>query len=125
MSFAVAGLMGAVLGSFLNVIAYRLPRRESIVQPGSHCTSCGAPVRPYDNIPIISWLVLRGRCRNCSAAISPRYPLVEAATAALCVAAVLVHHSAAGIALGVALILVLVPAALIDLEHRIIPNRIT
>lgn len=125
MSFAAAGVLGAVLGSFLNVVTYRLPRRESLVAPGSHCTSCGSPVRAFDNVPIISWLVLRGHCRQCSAHISARYPLVEAATGALCVGAVLTHSSAAGIVLGVALVLVLVPAALIDLEHRIIPNKLT
>jgi leader peptidase (prepilin peptidase)/N-methyltransferase len=81
-------------------------------------------VRPYDNIPVLSYLLLRGRCRNCSAKISRRYPLVEAATAALCVGAVLAHPTAAGLALSVALVLVLVPAALIDLEHRIIPNSL-
>jgi leader peptidase (prepilin peptidase)/N-methyltransferase len=120
-----AGVLGAVLGSFLNVVAYRLPRHESLVAPGSHCPKCGAHVRPYDNIPILSWLMLRGHCRSCSAPISPRYPLVETLTAALCVGAVIAHHSAASIALSVALVLLVVPAALIDLEHRIIPNRIT
>jgi leader peptidase (prepilin peptidase) / N-methyltransferase len=120
-----AGILGAIAGSFLNVVAYRLPRQESLSSPGSHCTHCGSPVKPYDNIPILSWLLLRGRCRSCSALISPRYPLVEALTAALCVGTVLAHRSAAGIALSVVLILLVVPAALIDLEHRIIPNRIT
>ncbi len=120
-----AGLFGAIFGSFLNVVAYRLPRHESLITPASHCPGCGAPVRPYDNIPILSWLLLRGHCRSCSQPISPRYPLVEALTAALCVGAVLVHHSAAQIALSIALILIVVPAALIDLEYRIIPNRLT
>ena len=120
-----AGVLGAVVGSFLNVVAYRMPRRESLLRPGSRCTSCGTPVKPYDNIPILSWLMLRGHCRTCSAPISPRYPLIEALTAALCIGAVLAHHSAAGIALSVTMILLVVPAALIDLEHRIIPNRIT
>jgi leader peptidase (prepilin peptidase)/N-methyltransferase len=120
-----AGVLGAVLGSFLNVVAYRLPRRESLIAPPSHCPACGAQVKPYDNIPILSWLLLRGHCRSCSAPISPRYPLVEALTAALCVGAVLAHHSSAAIALSIALILLVVPAALIDLEYRIIPNRIT
>ncbi|HXB63971.1 MAG TPA: prepilin peptidase [Solirubrobacteraceae bacterium] len=125
MEATLAGVMGAVFGSFLNVVAYRLPRRESIVKPRSRCTSCGAPVRPYDNVPILSWLALRGHCRTCAAPISPRYPLVEAATALLCAAAVLAHTRAASITLSVALILVLVPAALIDLEYRIIPNKLT
>jgi leader peptidase (prepilin peptidase) / N-methyltransferase len=122
---AVTGLMGAIVGSFLNVVAYRLPRHESIVLPRSRCTRCGTPVKPYDNIPILSYLVLRGHCRSCGAPISVRYPLVEAATAALCVGAVLAHRSAVGVALSIALILLVVPAALIDLEHRIIPNKIT
>jgi leader peptidase (prepilin peptidase)/N-methyltransferase len=120
-----AGVLGAIVGSFLNVVAYRLPRRESLLTPASHCPTCGVPVKPYDNIPILSWLLLRGHCRSCSAAISPRYPLVEALTAALCVGAVLAHSSAVGIALSVTLILLVVPAALIDLEHRIIPNKLT
>jgi leader peptidase (prepilin peptidase) / N-methyltransferase len=125
MAVAFVGVLGAVFGSFLNVVTYRLPRHESVITPASHCTRCGTPVKPYDNIPILSWLLLRGHCRGCGEPISVRYPLVEALTATLCVGAVLVHHSAAEIALGIVLILLLVPAALIDLEHRIIPNRIT
>ncbi len=120
-----AGVLGAIVGSFLNVVSYRLPRHESLISPASHCPKCGTPVKPYDNIPILSWLLLRGRCRSCAAPISPRYPLVEVLTAALCVGAVLAHTSASGVALSVALILLVVPAALIDLEHRIIPNRLT
>jgi leader peptidase (prepilin peptidase)/N-methyltransferase len=122
---AFAGVFGAVFGSFLNVVAYRLPRHESVVLPPSHCPGCGARVRPYDNIPILSWMLLRGHCRSCSQPISPRYPLVEALTAVLCVGAVLVHPSAASIALSVGVILIVIPAALIDLEYRIIPNRLT
>jgi leader peptidase (prepilin peptidase)/N-methyltransferase len=120
-----AGVLGAVVGSFLNVVAYRLPRRESLVTPASRCPSCGTSVKPYDNVPILSWILLRGRCRSCSEQISPRYPLVETLAAALCVGAVLAHHSAVDLALSVVLILLLVPIAMIDLEHRIIPNRIT
>jgi len=120
-----AGVLGAIFGSFVNVVAYRLPRHESLIAPASHCPRCGTPVKPYDNIPILSYLLLHGRCRSCSSPISPRYPLVEALTAALCVGAVLALGSAAGIALGVTLGLLVVPAALIDLEHRIIPNRLT
>jgi leader peptidase (prepilin peptidase) / N-methyltransferase len=120
-----AGVFGAMIGSFLNVVVYRLPRRESLVRPASHCPSCGMGVKPYDNVPILSWLLLRGRCRNCSAAISKRYPLVEALTALLCVGAVIAGGGAATIVLNVTFILLLVPIALIDVEHRIIPNRLT
>jgi leader peptidase (prepilin peptidase) / N-methyltransferase len=120
-----AGVLGAIVGSFLNVVVYRLPRRESLISPASRCPSCGTPVKPYDNIPVLSWLLLRGRCRFCKTAISPRYPLVEAGTALLCIGAVLTHDTVAGAALSVALVLLLVPVALIDLEHRIIPNKIT
>jgi leader peptidase (prepilin peptidase)/N-methyltransferase len=119
------GLLGAIFGSFLNVVAYRLPRHESLIAPSSRCPKCGTHVKPYDNIPIVSWLLLRGHCRSCAAPISPRYPLVEALTAALCVGAVLVHSSAVGIAMSLTLILLVVPAAMIDLEHRIIPNKLT
>jgi len=122
---SIAGLFGAIMGSFLNVVAYRLPRHESLVTPPSHCPGCDAPVKPYDNVPILSWLLLRGHCPSCGERISPRYPLVEAATALLCAGAVLAHGSAVGISLSVLTILVVVPVALIDLEHQIIPNRIT
>ena len=122
---AFAGVFGATIGSFLNVVAYRLPRHESLVRPGSRCPGCGTAIKPYDNLPVIGWLLLRGRCRGCRTAISPRYPLVEATTAALAVAVVLTRHSAAEIALGLVLVGVLVPIALIDLDHRIIPNKIT
>jgi leader peptidase (prepilin peptidase)/N-methyltransferase len=121
---AVGGLGGLIIGSFLNVVAYRLPRNESLVAPGSHCTSCGTPVKPYDNLPLIGWLLLRGRCRACQAQISARYPLVEALTAVLAVAVILVKSSPHDIALGLALVVVLVPVALIDFDHRIIPNKI-
>ncbi|HEY2181777.1 MAG TPA: prepilin peptidase [Solirubrobacteraceae bacterium] len=120
-----AGLLGAIVGSFLNVVAYRLPRHESLITPASHCPHCGEPIKPYDNIPVVSFLLLRGHCRSCGVAISPRYPLVEALTGALCAGAAIAHASASAIALSIALILVVVPAALIDLEHRIIPNSLT
>jgi leader peptidase (prepilin peptidase)/N-methyltransferase len=124
LGIVLAGVFGAIFGSFLNVVIYRLPRGESLVAPGSHCPSCSSAVKPYDNVPVLAWLWLRGRCRACRAAISPRYPLVEAATALLC-AGVLVSHSSAGaIALGLVAVLALVPAAAIDFEHHIIPNRI-
>jgi leader peptidase (prepilin peptidase)/N-methyltransferase len=119
-----AAIGGLLVGSFLNVVSYRLPRHESLVFPGSHCPSCGSAIKPYDNIPVIGWLLLRGQCRACHGKISARYPIVEALTAALALVVVLAKHSAHDIALGLALIAVLVPVALIDLEHRIIPNKI-
>jgi leader peptidase (prepilin peptidase)/N-methyltransferase len=121
---AFGGLGGLLIGSFLNVVAYRIPRRESLVAPGSHCTSCDTPIKPYDNLPVFGWLLLRGRCRSCKAQISARYPLVEALTAVLAVAVLLTKSSTHDIALGLVLVAVLVPVALIDLDHRIIPNRI-
>jgi leader peptidase (prepilin peptidase)/N-methyltransferase len=120
----VATLLGAALGSFLNVLVYRLPRGESLVTPGSRCPSCSTPVRHRDNVPVLAWVWLRGRCRDCRDRISPRYPLIEAVTAALCVGVVLSRSGAAGIALGLETVLVAVPVALIDAEHHVIPNRI-
>ncbi len=120
----LAALSGLLLGSFLNVVVHRLPRGESLVSPGSHCPGCATPLKPWDNVPLLSWLTLRGRCRFCSGPISARYPLVELLTAALFTGVVLVRHSTAGLVLGLGLVVVLVPAALIDLEHRIIPNRL-
>ncbi|WP_104127834.1 A24 family peptidase [Cryobacterium sp. Y57] len=76
----VFGILGALIGSFLNVVIYRIPAGRSIVSPPSSCSSCGARIRPYDNIPVLSWLVLRGKCRDCQAPISPRYPMVELGT---------------------------------------------
>ena len=80
----LAAVVGAIVGSFLNVVAYRLPRGESLSHPPSRCPQCGTPIKPYDNVPVLSWLVLRGRCRACGAPISARYPLVEAVTGLLC-----------------------------------------
>jgi leader peptidase (prepilin peptidase)/N-methyltransferase len=125
MPVALAFVYGAVIGSFLNVVVYRLPRRESLVSPGSRCPSCCTPIKPYDNIPVLGWLLLQGRCRTCQARISMRYPAIEALTAVLAVAVVLIRHSIHDIALGLVLVTVLMPIALIDLEHRIIPNKLT
>jgi leader peptidase (prepilin peptidase) / N-methyltransferase len=124
MPLVFATLGGLIAGSFLNVVAYRLPLGESLVSPPSRCLRCGTPVKPYDNIPVLGWLLLRGRCRSCREAISPRYPLIEAMTAALAVAVVLVKHSAMGVTLGLTLVAILVPIALIDLDRRIIPNKL-
>src|SRR5437588_1094258 len=85
----VCGLFGLVVGSFLNVVIYRVPRKESVVRPRSRCPRCGTQLADRDNVPVVSWVLLRGRCRTCGEPISPRYPLVELATAALFVAVAL------------------------------------
>src|SRR3954468_19631909 len=121
-----AGMVGLALGCFLSVVASRLPRGESLSRPASRCPGCGTPVKPYDNVPVLSWLILRGKCRHCKAPISARYPLVEATTGALYAAVVAARWDDAGpIALGLVLVTVLIPIALIDYDTRIIPNRIT
>lgn len=120
---AVTG--GLIIGSFLNVVAYRLPRGESLVSPGSRCPSCETHVKPYDNVPVLGWLWLRGRCRSCHEPISARYPVVEAVTGTLYVAVVVAKHDDPGqMALGLALVTLLVPMTLIDLDVRLIPNRL-
>src|SRR5215218_8612986 len=121
----LAGIFGAVVGSFLNVVAYRLPRGESLSHPPSRCLNCGQPVKPYDNIPVLSWLLLRGRCRHCKLPISPRYPIVEAGTALLCALVVIVKGPDEDAIIGIVLVLILVPITLIDLDHHLIPNKIT
>jgi leader peptidase (prepilin peptidase)/N-methyltransferase len=119
-----AGLIGAVIGSFLNVVAHRLPLGESLVSPGSRCPECGAPVRPYDNIPVVSWLLLRGRCRNCGTRISPRYPLVELATALGFAAVVAVRGFDNDLLLELPLVAALIALAAIDFDHKLLPNKI-
>ena len=122
---ALAAGLGAILGSFLNVVAHRLPRGESLIRPGSRCPRCSTPVRPYDNVPVVSWILLRGRCRACSAPISGRYPLVELTTGCLAALVVATADGVSEAVLGFVLVLLLVPISLIDAEHRIIPNRLT
>jgi leader peptidase (prepilin peptidase)/N-methyltransferase len=120
----LAGCLGAAFGSFLNVVIWRLPRGESVVTPRSSCPGCGTPIRARDNVPVLSWAVLRGHCRDCGAAISARYPLVEALTALLCGVVVLVLGPGPEAWIGLALVLLLVPVTFIDLDHRIIPNTL-
>jgi leader peptidase (prepilin peptidase)/N-methyltransferase len=122
---AFAFLGGLLAGSFVTVVAYRVPRGESIVGPRSRCPACGAQIAAYDNVPVLSWLALRGRARCCGAAISPRYPLTELALGVLYVATVLVLWGDGGeIALGLVFVTVLMAVTLTDLERRIIPNKI-
>src|SRR5437764_10590985 len=99
MPVAIAAMFGAVVGSFLNVVAYRLPRRESLVSPGSRCPGCGTAIKPYDNVPVLGWLLLRGRCRTCKAPISAHYPTFDSLTGALAVAVVLDMQSVPDISL--------------------------
>jgi leader peptidase (prepilin peptidase)/N-methyltransferase len=124
-ALAPAALFGLLIGSFLNVVAWRLPRGESLVKPRSKCPGCGTQLKAYDNIPVFSWLLLRGRCRGCGERISARYPVVEAVTAALYVAVVASGKDTLHIALGLVLVTFLVPIAVIDLDLRIIPNKLT
>lgn len=118
-------LLGLLIGSFLNVVIWRLPRGESLSHPGSHCPGCGHAVRPYDNVPVVSWLLLRGRCRDCGARISPRYPLVELLTGVLF--GVMAWEFGATWELPAYLYLVAVGVALafIDLDTRRLPNALT
>lgn len=119
-------VVGAVIGSFLNVVIHRLPREESVVLPASRCPQCSAVIRPYDNIPVISWLMLRGRCRSCKTPIPARYPAVELLTALLFA---LTFWARSGLTLALPFDLVFVAAILalifIDAEHMILPNAIT
>lgn len=121
---ATVGLLGAAVGSFLNVVAYRLPRGESLVAPGSRCPACETPIAGRDNVPVLSWLFLRGRCRNCGEHISARYPIIEALTAAVFVSVALVNGLDWRLVLELPFAAVLIAVAAIDLERRVIPNKI-
>jgi leader peptidase (prepilin peptidase) / N-methyltransferase len=120
----VFALFGLVVGSFLSVVIHRVPRKQSIVAPRSACPSCGTEIRARDNIPILSYLLLRGRCSACGARISPRYLFLEVATAALFVGAALRFHQTYRAALLALFFAVMLAVALIDLDRRIVPNRI-
>jgi len=126
---AIAALFGLLFGSFLGLVVYRVPRRESILRPRSRCTNCGYELKPSDNIPVLSWVMLRGRCRSCRTPISARYPAAEVLTALLWAIAV----ARLGVCDGcrpmdaiafLPFLWVLVALSLIDLEHKLIPSRI-
>ena len=122
---AAAGLaQGLVVGSFLNVVAARVPLRRSVVRPGSACMECSAPISWYDNLPLVSYVILRGRCRHCAARIPLRDPAVELATGLLVAACLVAFGLTAYAFLAAAWCAVLVAISAIDLEHRIVPNRI-
>ena len=118
-------VMGLIVGSFLNVCIYRLPRDESVVWPSSRCTSCGRSLSWYENIPVLSWIALRGRCRTCRATISVQYPLVEAVTAALFVGGYFAIGPTPLLAARLLFASAMVVLFAVDLEHLILPNEIT
>ena len=120
-----ATALGAVIGSFLNVVIARVPAGESIVAPGSRCPRCRAPIRWYDNVPIVSWLLLRARCRRCRAPISIRYPLVEALVAALALVAFLRHGLGLAALAELVFAAFLVALAFIDLDTWLLPHALT
>ena len=121
----VLALLGLIVGSFLNVCIYRLPRRESVNWPGSHCTACNRPLSWYENVPIISWLALRGRCRTCGERISVVYPLVELITGVLFVAGYAIYGWTPMLAVRLAFACAMVVLFAIDLRHHLLPNVIT
>ncbi len=120
----VIGLLGAMVGSFLNVVIYRVPRGESIVAPRSRCPSCETQIAGRDNVPILSWLVLRGRCRHCAAPIAARYPVVEGITALTFLAVALTRGLDADLVYELPFAAMLIAVAAIDFDHRIVPNKI-
>jgi leader peptidase (prepilin peptidase) / N-methyltransferase len=117
--------LGAIVGSFANVCIHRLPLGESVVSPRSRCPSCRTPIAAGDNVPVLSWLVLRARCRHCGAAISWRYPAVEAGNGLLYLAIALREGPTPRAAVEMALVTALLVLSLIDLDHQILPNAIT
>jgi leader peptidase (prepilin peptidase) / N-methyltransferase len=121
----VAGVAGLVVGSFLNVVVHRLPLGESIVRPASRCPSCGVPVAAYDNVPVLSWILLRGRCRSCRAPIAVRYPLLELGNGALWVLVFRFAPSWGDFASGALLCAACLALLAIDLDHWILPDAIT
>jgi leader peptidase (prepilin peptidase)/N-methyltransferase len=121
---AVVALLGLLVGSFLNVVVHRLPRGESLVRPRSRCIGCGTAIAPYDNVPVLSWALLRGRCRHCGEPISARYPAIEALTAVVFALVAAVCGFDAELALELPFAALMIAVAAIDLEHRIVPNRL-
>jgi leader peptidase (prepilin peptidase)/N-methyltransferase len=121
----LAAVLGLAVGSFLNVVIYRLPRGESIAHPPSRCPRCGNRLAWFDNVPVLSWLVLRGRCRRCSEPISIQYPIVETITAIVAVIVVWLTPPGALLASRLVLSTILIVLFVIDLELQILPNNIT
>jgi leader peptidase (prepilin peptidase)/N-methyltransferase len=122
---SIAFIGGMITGSFVGVVAHRVPRGRSIVGPRSECPSCGAQIAAYDNVPVVSWLLLRGRCRSCHALIPARYPLIELAVGiAFAATTIVLYDDPAALALGLVFVAVLAAITLTDLERRVIPNAV-
>ena len=121
----LSAAFGLVVGSFLNVCIYRLPRRESVSWPGSHCTSCGRSLSWYENLPVVSWLVLRGACRTCHAPISALYPIVELTTGVVFVAGYLIYGPTLLLGARLLFACAMIVLFFVDLRHQILPNVIT
>jgi len=125
MVYAFVIILGLVFGSFLNVVIHRLPAKESIVRPGSHCPLCGTPIAWYDNIPVLSFVLLGGKCRKCKARISVRYPVIELLTAAI-MALILARYGLSGQFVTYAVLsLFLIPISVIDFDKGLILNKLT
>ncbi|MEU4624286.1 prepilin peptidase [Actinoplanes sp. NPDC023801] len=122
--FGIVALLGLAIGSFLNVVIHRVPRDESLIHPGSHCPQCGNPVRNRHNVPVVGWLMLRGRCADCGTRISARYPLVEAGTAALFVAVAARFGWSWELPAYLYLAAVAIALAMIDLDVMRLPDKI-
>lgn len=120
----VCAVLGLAVGSFLNVVIHRVPRKESVVRPPSRCPGCETEISPRDNIPVLSWLLLRGRCRHCGMRISPRYPAVELACAALFVAMALRFGDDWALPAFLVLAAACLAGSVIDVEHLLLPNRL-
>ena len=118
------GIFGLMFGSFLNVVIYRLPRKESLAFPASHCPVCGKDVKWYDNVPVLSYMILRGKCRTCKTAISPVYPFVELLVSVMAMWLFYLNGKTLGFVVDIILALILLAAAFIDAKHMIIPDRL-
>jgi leader peptidase (prepilin peptidase)/N-methyltransferase len=118
-------VFGLIIGSFLNVVIHRVPRRESIVLPDSHCPECNTRIRPYDNIPVLSYLILGGRCHSCGVRISPIYPAVELLVAVLYLLVFFKDGLSVGLVADLIFVSLIVPLVFIDLRHKLLPNVIT
>lgn len=125
LAILLSGLVGLTVGSFLNVVIHRLPRGESVVAPGSRCPSCGTPIRWYQNVPLVSWLALRGRCASCRARIGWQYPAIEAATGAIWAGNVAAFGLEPEAARAIAFLTILLAIATTDARHYVIPDELS